>query len=274
MSILVNTCRKRKIVFGILFSFFSLVSAGEVKRADFFDASDNHLMFITFAEDGNSYEVFMSDSTFVRKVALVKKDGKNEKAVSYNFNEDTSFVTTFSYNSTNTEMSVRDEFRNDQLGGKVNFKEAGDSYEVSQSGNVFNKMNYEKNGSGDYNRINVTDNSGKLQYYVKLGTTGIARLKSVLKNGNAAVLHSKGPNCFELKLRLQESAHINCDIFSLSGRNVAKLFSKDVAAGSSREMVRVANGDVANGVYLLSLAINGKKVLNEKVLIQGVKGGF
>lgn len=276
MSILVNTCKKRKIVFGfgILFSFISLVSAGEVKRADFFDASDNHLMFITFAEDGNSYEVFMSDSTFVRRVAFVKKDGKNQKAVSYNFNEDTSFVTTFAYNDANTDMTVRDEFRIDQLGGKVNFKEVGDSYEVSQNNSVFNKINYEKNGSGDYNRINVTDNSGTLQYYVKLGTTGVGRLKPVLKNDNPAVLHSKGRNCFELKLRLQESAHISCNIYSLSGRNVAKLFSKDFAAGSSKEMVRVANSEVANGVYLLSLAVNGKKVLSEKVLIQGVKGGF
>lgn len=280
MSILVNTCRKRKIVFGILFSFFSLVSAGDVKRADFFDASDNHLMFITFAEDGNSYEVFMSDTTYVRTVFLSKKDGKAEKTVSLNFNQDTSYITTFSYDGGNSSIQVRDRYCKkpkeaiDELGGKVDFKESGDSYEVSQNGNVFNKINYEKNGSGDYNRINVTDNSGKLQYYVRLGTTGVARLKPVLKNDNPAVVHSRGNNCFELKLRLQESAHISCDIYSLSGRNVARLFSKDVAAGSSREMVRVANGDVANGVYLLSLAINGKKVVNEKVLIQGVKGGF
>jgi hypothetical protein len=209
MSILVNTCRKRKIVFGILFSFFSLVSAGEVKRADFFDASDNHLMFITFAADGNSYEVFMSDSTYVRTVFLSKKDGKTDKTVSLNFNQDTSYITTFSYDGGNSSMQVKDRYCKkpqeaiDELGGKVDFKESGDSYEVSQNGNVFNKINYEKNGSGDYNRINVTDNSGKLQYYVRLGTTGVARLKPVLKNDNPAVVHSRGNNCFELKLRLQ-----------------------------------------------------------------------
>lgn len=280
MSLLINSCRKRNMVLGILFSFFSIISAGGIKRADFFDASNNHLMFINFAEDGNSYEVLMSDSTFVRSVNLTKKDGKNEKAVSLNFNQDTSIITTFTYDGDNTSISVRDrhckkpEEAIDELGGKVNFKASGDSYEVSQNGTAFNKINYEKSGSGDYNRINVTDNSGTLMYYVTLSTTGIARLRSTLKADNLAALYSKGNNCFELKLRLQESAKVSCDLFSLSGRNVSKIFSRDVIAGSSKETIRIGKGDIANGVYLLSLTINGRKVLNEKVLIQGNKGGF
>jgi hypothetical protein len=281
MSLLFNSFRKRKIVYGVLFSFFGVINADPVRRVDFFDASNNHLMFITFEYDNNgnntAREVYMSDSTFVKRTILVKNgSGKSDKEVSFDFNQDTSFVTTFGYKSENTEMTVKDQFAVDQLGGKVNFKESGDNYEVSQNGSAFNKINYEKDGSGNYNRINISDNSGALMYYALVSTSMSVFSRPVHKTGNQATLYPKGNNCFELKFKVQEAVKVSCDLYSLSGRSIAKLFNKDVAAGISKETVWIGKSvpGIANGVYLMSLTVNGKKVLNEKILIQGFSGGF
>jgi hypothetical protein len=168
-------------------------------------------------------------------------------------------------------MTTKDQFALDQLGGKVNFKGSGDSYEVSQGGTVFNKITYESN------KINVTDASGALMYYatVKTGTSS-AFSRPILKSGGMLSLISKGNNSFELKFNIQEASAVSCDLYSLSGRNVAKLFNRDYAPGNIREIISIGNNatNIANGVYLISLTIGGKKVLNEKILIQGSKGGF
>jgi hypothetical protein len=277
MTKLANTfLRKRKTVYGLLFSFFTVVnSADYVKRVDFFDASNNPLLFIDFEYDnsGNvTRSVYTADSTFLRKTVIVKNaDGKSAKEVSLNFNNDTSFVSTFAYSGDNTEMTTKDQFALDQLGGKVNFKGSGDSYEVSQGSTVFNKISYENN------KINVTDASGALMYYATIKTgTSSAFSNPILKSGGLISLLSKGNRSFELRFKIQEASVVSCDLYSLSGRNIAKLFNRDYTPGNKKEVISLGKnvGNIANGVYLMSLTIGGKKVLNEKILIQGSKGGF
>lgn len=276
MTLLSNTfSRKRKMVLGILFSLF--VVANSEQRVDFYDASDNHLLFIIIQNDGNARSVYTSDSTFIKRTVLTKKaDGKSEKEVSYNFNQDTIGVTSFAYNGENTEIISKDQFALDQLGGKVNFKESGDNYDVSQNGTTFNKISYEKDGSGNYNKINVTDNNGTLMYYAKITTVGVTTPRQVSKSSNMATLQSKGNNSFELKFKIQDPSAVSCDLYSLSGRNIAKLFNRDYASGNNKETIRIGKNvpAVANGVYLISLTVNGKNVLNEKILMQVSTGGF
>jgi hypothetical protein len=141
-------------------------------RLDLYDGADNHLMFVTFEYDGQkniSRTVYMSDSTFVRKI-MVERDeqGKSTREVSLNFNDDTSLTTNFHYSGDATFFSIADQFKVDQVGDTVSCL-AGDPLHFSLSYKRTNtpaaSIGYEKNNDGALTKVTISDNTGGPSYY-------------------------------------------------------------------------------------------------------------
>jgi hypothetical protein len=280
-SLLFSAMKNGPLIFSALFLFFAESNAERVDRIDFYDASDNYIMFISYEYDAGGTNIaqstFTSDSTFIKRTVVQNGTGeKKEKAVSFNFNEDTSFVTQYSYKSDFTEMTVKDQFGIDQLGGTVSYKQSGDNgFDFYQGSTLFNKLSYDKDNYGR-TKINVLDATGELQYYAILLTSGpIATNLKALTNTLPAMM-AKGNNVYELNFTMQKPGAARLELISLSGRHVATLFDRKYDAGAAKETVRLS-GDmshVANGIYLMSLSMNGKRLIKEKILIQHSRGGL
>ncbi len=268
---------KRKMLLICILIFFPMAfsESEKINRADFYDASGNHLMYVEFVYDskGNNTErnVYMSDGVFKRRTVLINNSaGNREKEVSYDFNNDTSFVTTFGKDGDKTKFTVRDQFRVEQFGGDISYSGSGDNYDFFQKGSLINKMKY----SGK--RIEVMDKSGALAYYVELDNP------PPLKILNRKVLPSQmsvqqiGNNRFGVHLKLSMSSMVSCELISLSGKKVATLFSKNMVAGKISESVNLSSvvPGLAGGVYILDMSIDGKRIYRDKILVNSTGKGF
>lgn len=274
---------KRKIfLFLFLFCFFAYSASNEdlVDRADFFDAAGNHLMFVKFKydKDGKNVErdVYMSDSTFKRRTVLVNKSsGEREKEVSFDFNNDTSFITTFGKDGDNTRFTVRDQFKVEQMGGDISYQKSGDDFNFIQNKQTINKMKYKKSGD-KYTKIEVLDNSGNLVSYVELSYGGVGSKNKVVSHSSLMNVRQLGNNRLSLQLNLLKQSAVSCELMSLTGQKVATVMSGNVTAGNLQEQISLNTviPGLANGVYLISVSVDEKRVYRDKILITSIGKGF
>lgn len=257
----------------LLFSSLIHAESDEIKRADFYDASGNHLMYVKFVyKNGKNTErnVYMSDGYFKRKTILVNNSsGKREKEVSFDYNEDTSFVTTIAADGNKTKFTVRDQFKVEQFGGDVSYSGSGDDFDFFQNGSLINKMKY--NGK----RIEVLDKTGSLAYYVELDNVPVRKTNRKLSHSLMSI-QQRGNSRFMVHLTLSSPSNVSCDLISLSGKKLATLFSKNLVYGSISESVNLTSviPGLADGVYLINMSIDGKRVYRDKVLVKSSGKGF
>ena len=271
-----RSVKKRTLFVGILI-FFSMAfsESDKIKRADFYDASGNHLMYVEFVYDnkGNNTErnVYMSDGVFKRRTVLINNSsGNREKEVSYDFNDDTSFVTTFGKDGDKTKFTVRDQFKVEQFGGDISYSGSGDNYDFFQKGSLINKMKY----SGK--RIEVMDKAGALAYYVELDNPPPIKVLKRKMSPSQMFIQQRGDNRFVLHLNLNLPSMVSCELISLSGKKVATLFSRNVVAGKISESINLSSAipGLAGGVYLIDMSIDGKRIYRDKILVNGSGKGF
>jgi hypothetical protein len=262
--------------------FFCAIASASVlpTRLDLFDASDNNLMFITFEYEGDrnvSRTVYMSDSTFVRRVMVNRgADGTRTNEVSFNFDDDTSFVTSYQYSGAATQVKIVDQFKVDQVGGTVNYATAGGTnYDLtfSKTGAVAAKMTYEKNDDGSLRKVTVLDKSGQLQYYgVFASGAAVSRpnLRSAQK-GAQALVKPRGARQLELQMNLPVAGEVRCELITLAGRSAGVLFAGAVKAGPQNRLLSFDGKNqrrIADGVYMLSVSVDGATVLRSRYLHQ------
>lgn len=258
----------------VLFFYASIYAESEeIKRADFYDASGNHLMYVTFVyENGKNVgrNVYMSDGYFKRRTMLIdNSSGKREKEVSYDFNEDTCFVTSISTDGDKTKFTVRDQFKVDHLGGEISYSGSGDNFDFFQNGALINKMRY----SGK--KIEVLDKTGTLIYYVELDNVPVRKINR--KNPlNMMSVQQRGNNRFMVNLTLSTPSNVSCDLISLTGKKLGTIFSKNMVYGNISELVNLSSvlPGLAEGVYIIDMSIDGKRVYKEKVLVKSSGKGF
>jgi hypothetical protein len=276
----------RRAVVSVLLCTVVASAAVLPKRLDLFDASENKLMFITFEyENGRnvSRTIYMADSTFVRKVMITRNaDGAPAKEVSFNFNDDTSYVTSYQYSGTAAQVKIVDQFKMDQIGGTVNYSSsAKPDYELTfqKTGAIAAGMKYEKDSEGNLNKVSVFDKSGKLQYYGLFTNDEVGvmqKSQNTRHKSDPAILKTRGPELLELQLSLEVAGEVRCELITLSGRSAAVLFAARAGAGQQKLQFHVNGNErqIAKGVYLLTVSIDGKMVVRQRYLHQnGVIGG-
>ena len=258
----------------MLYSSLIRAESDEIKRADFYDASGNHLMYVTFVYDskGNNIErnVYMSDGYFKRKTILVNNSsGKREKEVSFDFNDDTSFVTTIASDGGKSKFTVRDQFKVEQFGGDISYSGSGDDFEFFQNGSLINRMNYIGK------RIEVFDKAGALAYYVELDNVPVRKTNRKLSHSLMSI-QQRGNNRFVVYMTLSSPSNVSCDLISLSGKKLATLVSKNLVSGSISESVSMNSviPGLADGIYIIDMSIDGKRVYRDKVLANSSGKGF
>jgi hypothetical protein len=272
--------KKKGILFLVLFSFFLTAHASSVKYLHFYDASDNRIMYIEFEYDENgvntSRSLYMNDSTFIKRTVFQKSSGKRVNETSFSFNEDTLFKASLKTDGSKNILNMKDQFDVEQFGGDVSYTETStDNYDISQNNQIINKMKYEKDGSGNYSKINVYDKDGNLLYYASLLPIGVAKHNQKIMR-NLPSLRAMGNNRFEFNFNISKPSVVSCELTSLSGRQVGKLLNHKYASGAVKEVISIGKSmpNIANGVYLMSFSIDGKSVSSEKILVQRAKGGL
>lgn len=265
--------KRGKMLCAALFSFLIIVHADEsVKYLHFYDAADNSIMFYEFKYEGDvntERTLYMADSTFIKRTIIENTAGGTIET-SYNFNGDTLFCSKISTDGNQKVLNVKDQFGVDQLDGDVRFNGDGNEYDILQSGNLINKIKYADDGT-----ISICSNDGEVLYYAKM-KSNVGVIYRYKNNQIAPVLKVLGNNRFVFSFNLSEPSTVCGELISLSGRQTGKIFKKVFAAGAGKEMINVSKAmpAIANGVYFLIVTVDGKKVMNKKILIQRSAGGF
>jgi hypothetical protein len=265
--------KRGKMLCIAIVTLFIIVHADEsIKYLHFYDAADNSIMFYEFKYDGDvntERTLYMADSTFVKRT-IIETTTAGKIETSYNFNGDTLFCSKISTDGNQKVLNVKDQFGVDQLDGDVRIKGDANDYDISQGGNLINKINY-----ADNDRINIYNSTGELLYYAKM-ETNVGVIHRYKNNTIATTLNALRNNRFVFNFNLTEPSTVCCELISLSGRQVGKLFNKVYAAGAGKEMINMSKSmpHLVNGIYFVNLTVDGKKVMKEKILVQRSNGGF
>ena len=248
-------------------------------QLDFYDAYDNHLLYMTFQYNdaglNTGREVFMSDGTFMRRVAIsYNSSGKRASEVSYNFNEDTSWV--MKYEGEGTGFSIADQFKLDQVGGSVNYTSADQmNFDLTyqKTGGLAARMAYEKDVNGNLSKVSVFDQGGAMQYYGLFNSTGVIRgaKSGGLKGSSQVLVKPRGSSMIEVSFNLRSAGEVRCDLITLSGRHAATLLRGKMDAGIQKRSFRMDGKSyrgVAGGVYVFVVSIDGVTVSRSRYLHQ------
>ncbi|NLD95285.1 MAG: hypothetical protein GX639_21765 [Fibrobacter sp.] len=282
MPVILNIVNKVKSILVVIVSFFAILNSEPVRYLHFYDAADNSLMFIEFEYDANgvntSRSVYMSDTTFIKRIDVqTSPDGSKSRETSFNFNDDTLFSASYKSDADKNSFSIKDQFGVDQFGSDISYTETStDNFDITQNNKVINKISYIKEGD-NYKKIQVADNSGALLYYATVEyESGAGVVYNTKINKNIPSLRHLGNNRFEVRFTMLKPAHVSCELSTLSGRQVGKVVHREFTKGTTREVINFNKSlsAITTGVYLLSLSIDGNRVLKEKILIQRSKGGM
>lgn len=260
----------------VIILLHTLVPVSASERLDLFDAAGNHLMFVLFENDANSKSssrtIYMSDSTFVRKVVTVRDaQGKKTRETSLNFNEDTLFSTTFGTSGDSKTMTIKDQFGTDELGGPVSYRASGAAdFIFSQQGTAINKISYEYTPQGTPATISVADNAGKLLYYGKFSEVSIAASKHPVGK-SLTQISIRGNNVLKVQFFLTQPAVVKCELIALDGRHAGALFNSAFPGGTHHKNIRISasalSARTTEGIYLVVVSVDGKVRASDKLLL-------
>jgi hypothetical protein len=274
MKLFTTIFKKKRLTLATLLLSFAAAICDVPQRLDLYDDAGNLLMFVTFEYEGGknvSRTVYMSDSTFVRKVFITYDlQGRRARESSLNFNDDTSFISTYDYRGDTTGFSIADMFGMDQLGGKVRYR-TNDSTHFSfsysaQGSSVTYTISYVKNLDGNPTKVTVSDNKGESHFGIFIyANTGVKISRSMAK-GPLVSVRVRSARIIDVGVDLKKPALVKCDLISLSGRRAGALFEGLLAPGAQHKSLRV--GSLAQGVYMVTISIDGVMVTKTKYVYQ------
>lgn len=251
-------------------------------RLDLYDASDNHLMFVEFKyENGRNTEriVYMSDSTFVRRVVVnYSENGSRKEEISYNFNQDTSFFLTYKNGGFSVESYIgRDgpkENRLDYVGGVVRW-ETSDNLNFDLYYNVDNSpaatMNYETDESGNLVKVKIKDPLSGDEYYGIFTNAEVSVKQPLILNQrlNFFELRRAEGGIIEFEINLTNKKEVSCELMQLNGVKVKTIFKEGLKEGKHHRIVRLnGNNRIANGIYILMFKMDGNVIMKNRYLHQ------
>lgn len=264
----------------VVLLFTPLHSSVNPSRVDFYDKSDNHLMFITFHYNNagvfTGRTVYMADSTFKREVLVSTNDVGERTETSYDFNGDISFVTKVQSNATTANFTIHDQFNLDHVGGTVSYSKSDPlNYNLSYADNSFaSRISYSNDASGNLQRVNILDQTGTMQYYGIFSSTDVkVRVPHVNNNINASIKMTVR-NGIDVHLNLRVKSVVKCELATLNGKIACVLFDQEVPKGDFSRTIKTMQQEViSQGVYMLLLSVNGKLTASTRYLSIASFGG-
>jgi|WetSurMetagenome_2_1015567.scaffolds.fasta_scaffold204608_2 hypothetical protein len=282
MNLFMQTLKRKQWA---LLSLVLLAGAAHPKspqRLDMYDYAGNPLMFVTFEYDGQknvSRTVYMSDSTFVRKVAITYDlQGKRARECSINFNGDTVFNSDYQYRGDTTGFSIKDIFGLDQMGGRVRYRtnnpsQYSFSYQVPQdpSSSVTYNLFYEFNGAGDPKKVTVTNHVPEESYYGIFIYDGVGTIAKSMTQPLSAQVRVRNARTIDVRINLEKFSLVKCALVTLSGRCAGLLYEGRMGPGAHSKTLRVGQSGLsrlAEGVYVVAVSVDGATVMQSKFLFQ------
>lgn len=259
-----------------------LVHSANPTRVDFYDKSQNHLMYLMFHYEGERLTgrtLYMADGTFKREVNLVTgPTGARVSETSFDFNGDTSFVTKYSVTGSETKFTINDQFKLDHLGGPVKYAAADGQKDFMlnyDNGDFASHIQYETLADGTPTKVLVYDQNNVMQYYGEFSSVGVKESVGRIGGSPQAVISPRGGAGVDLRLNLSAPGLVTCKLMTLSGRVAGVLFNEMVPKGHMLRSVTAGHTPkVASGVYLLVVSVNGKVVSSSRYLSEiAVSGG-
>lgn len=279
---------RRTVFCPIVLLFFSSFASGAPVpvQLDLYDASNNHLMYITFDYDtvgrNTGRHIFMADETFMRSVEITYDDmGRRLNEVSYNFNGDTIYTTSFSQASNGTSFTIQDQFGLDLTGDRIVYSNDNlfdFSLMYGQTGEQAAMVAYTKTEDDHFVRVDIIGQSNEDAYY---GLVTYGEMMEVSQSGQKSGKHSQvsilsRAKRIDVTFNLRSAGNARCELLTLSGRSAVVLYDGRMRKGSHTHrfnLDRDAQERLSSGVYLFKVSVNGKGVMHSRYLYQSSGAG-
>lgn len=241
-------------------------------RMDIFDASDNHLLFVTFEYTGDGVctgrNVYTSDSTFLYHTKIQSGTNGAVKEISEDYLENRLFTSTITPSESRTDFSTVDQFNLPLFGPALNYTQSEqNTFEIKQNNSLICKEKYEYDSTGALSRIVIFDKNGQKAWYATIGYKGVGlKMPGIMRPLNSLRV-STNRGSVMIRCKLNSGQFLSAELLTPSGRRVKYLVKKEVAKGdhvficSRRELP-------ANGAYIVRVSTDDVPVLVQKIFLQ------
>lgn len=250
------------------------LSAGmsPITRLDIYDASDNHLLFVTFEFTGDGVctgrNVYASDSTFLYHTAVQNGTTVPVKEISVDYNENPLFTSTISSSAGKTDFSTVDQFGLSQFGSPLSHTQIEpNTYEINQGSTFLCKEKYEYDSIGELSRIIMLDKNGEKMWYanVQNKNVGVHKPKNVRSLNSLKVSANRGS--VMLRCKLNSEQFVSAELLTPAGRRVRYLVHNKLTKGD-HVFISPRKELPANGAYIVRISTDNISVLVQKIFIQ------
>jgi hypothetical protein len=250
----------------------SMLSVGApINRLDIYDATENHLLFVTFEYNGagvcTGRSVFASDSTFMYKTTIqTEASGSKENSVDYL--ENPIYTSTIkNTGSGSAEFSTVDQFGLSQFGSALTHTQSETNlFSINQGGSSICKEKYEFDSTGNLSKIIILGKNNETLYYAQVAqTVGVKRVVPVRAFNSLAINASRGVIKFQCVMNAEKL--VTTELITPSGRMVSYLVNKKLTPGSYTFTTGYKE-NIASGTYIVKVSMNGATVLTQKAIVQ------
>ncbi|HEX3020544.1 MAG TPA: hypothetical protein VHP36_09585 [Chitinispirillaceae bacterium] len=241
-------------------------------RMDIYDASDNHLLFVTFEYTGEGVctgrNVYASDETFLYHTTVQNGVSGPVKENSVDYIDNPLFTSTFSASAGKTDFSTVDQFGLSQFGSALSHTQTEqNNYEIKQGNALLCKEKYEYDSLGMLSRIIILDKNGQNAWYANVNYKDVGVHKPLKANSLNSLKVSANRGSVTLRCKLSSEQFVSAELLTLAGRRVRFLVHNKIKTGnhvfvSSRQELP------ANGAYIVRVLTDNVPVLVQKVFIQ------
>ncbi len=241
-------------------------------RMDIFDASDNHLLFVTFEYTNDSVctgrNVYTSDSTFLYYTKIQSGTDGAVKEISKDYLENNLFTSTITPFDGRTDFSTVDQFNLSQFGSALSYTQSEqNTYEIKQNNSLICKEKYEYDSLGALSRIVIFDKNGQKAWYATIGYRSVGVKRPGIARPLNSLRVSTNRGSIMIRCKLNSGQFLSAELLTPAGRRVKHIVNKEVAKGdhvficSRRELP-------ANGAYIVRVSTDDVPVLVQKIFLQ------
>ncbi len=246
-------------------------NSSPITRMDVFDASDNHLLFVTFEYTGDvctGRNVYSSDSTFLYHTKVQSGSNGSSKEISEDYLENRLFTSTITSSEGKTDFSAVDQFNLSQFGSPLSHTRTEENtYEIKQNNALLCKEKYEYDSIGQLSSIVIFDKNGQKAWYATIGYKDVGVRKPGVARPLNSLRVSANRGSIVLRCKMINEQFVSAELLTPSGRRVTYLVQKKVTRGdhvftlSRRELP-------ANGAYIVRVSTDDVPVHVQKIFLQ------